>query len=262
MWIEHNSKYFRNVTVTTDAQRQTLTVLIGAASEYIEKVCNRVFPVGTHDEVFKVNQDGTIILDNPPVSEVHRLAFDIGEWVSISNTTAQTANVSVTDTGVKLTDTTGGTQTTQSLLFADYPTLENLVDEIESLTGWTASVETDYEDFPSSDLVAKESYFCAGQTAKLKTWEDYKDGIGFQESGILEGFSSYAGFKCRVVYVGGFDDVPEPIKLVCANLVIQSFEGKQIKQESIGHYSYTLEDGEKLSFADKKVLAYYRDRKV
>lgn len=262
MWIEYNSKYFRNVAITTDIQRQTITVLIQAASDYIEQVCHRVFLQQTFDKILPVLIDGTILIPNPPITEVHRLAFDIGEWVDLKNTAAQTANVSTTETGITLTDTTEGTKTTQTFLFADYPTLKNLTDEIDSLDDWTASVDSDYEDFPSADIVARESYYCANKTAHVRTWVDYEDRIVFTTTGIVEGFGAYRGNNCRVQYVGGFADIPEPLKLVLANLVIQSFEGKQIKQESIGHYSYTLEDGEKLPFNDKKVLAYYRDRMV
>jgi hypothetical protein len=71
------------------------------------------------------------------------------------------------------------------------------------------------------------------------------------------------GTKVRAVWTGGFADVPEPVKQVAANLVCSAYQGPEgrIKTETLGTYSYTLADVDSLALNDKKVLAYYKDRK-
>lgn len=266
-WIDYNSKYLKNLVVQTDSERQTVAVFIRAAIEYIEKFCGRTFGRDEFDEIHTV-QDDCIILDNTPVVQVTRVAVDTGDWLTVQNTTAQIATLTTTSTGVRLRSVALGVATDTYLTYAAYPTfttlssaINALVDDDDASLGWVASVESGYGDYPSSDLVQSQ-FINAKEAATLKTWVDWEEDLSFDpDTGIIE--TNLSG-NVRVSYLGGFDEVPEPLKLVCGNLVSIGFEGvgKQIKQETLGSYSYTIQDQDKLAISDMKILNLYKNRKV
>lgn len=75
-------------------------------------------------------------------------------------------------------------------------------------------------------------------------------------------------FNINISYNGGFSEVPSPIKLLCANTVIQFFSpdnaANAIEAEKLGQYFYKLRKDAVTDFiiANKDILNLYKIRKV
>jgi hypothetical protein len=77
------------------------------------------------------------------------------------------------------------------------------------------------------------------------------------------------GFQnIKITYNGGFSAIPEPIKLLCANLTIFMFSpellGNLMEKERIGDYFYArVKDFmDKLTISDRKIMTMYKLRKA
>lgn len=258
-WLKYSDHYFDGLDLSTQAAKQQLSTLISAACEFVEKTCDRAFASASHDDVFEVERDGTILLSDPPVTEISRICSAYS-FFTIQNTTAQVASFHITDTAIKLNSITAGVAATSSITLASYATITLLAAAIEAVSGWSVTITSGYESFPTSDLVVQQ-YGEAVSSRSVYGWKNYSGSIHWnKEIGVLEGLP--AGDKVRVVYVAGFSDVPEPIKQVAANLATGVYEGEKIKSESLGQYSYTTEDLNALPGSDKQILALYRDRRA
>src|SRR5690349_5481194 len=80
-----------------------------------------------------------LMLNNFPVTRINRLSRSPSAVIYICNTTADRATVSVYATGLILTAYTGGDVDTDTILFEDAPTVGDVADAINALTGWTAT---------------------------------------------------------------------------------------------------------------------------
>jgi hypothetical protein len=265
-WLDYQSAYFHSLNLTS-GQSETVQSLIDSAIEWVEKYCRRSFAKAEHEAIFTVLQDGSIVLDSPPIEHIARLCVASGGWLTVENTSATVSNAtySVSDTGLITNHWASGVRATNTLLFADYPTLTTLAAAIVAIgVGWSADITSGYTLYPSADLVS-------GQHGNAKTentiysWDDYAGSLdtGDIANGILELYLP-RGYKVRATYTGGYIDVPEPIKLATANLVISAYQGAEgrIESESLGGYSYTLASVDSLPMNDIKTLAYYRDRRI
>ena len=73
------------------------------------------------------------------------------------------------------------------------------------------------------------------------------------------------GFQNILIdYTGGFDSVPEPVKLVAADFIIEMFDPSEkpqgIEKEKLGNYFYSKGTSyfQNLTFTTKKILDSYR----
>ena len=286
--LDYTSSYFRNLSISTDTDRQAVNLLIASAVEFVERVCNRHFKEAEYDKVFTVLQDGSVLLANPPISAISRLCAFSLVWATIANTSGSIpiANYSTTESGLQLIHYAAGVKVKATLAYSDYPTLGQLATAVAALgNGWSMSITSGKTDYPSTDLIAMQVGNAKGG-GNLSAWEDYTGtfanmiygptaGIAFDrgisydtsyslepQAGFLRGF--IRGSKVRAIYTGGWSDPPEPIKQVVASLVTSAFNGPEgrIKSETLGSYSYSLEDASKLPASDQRVLAYYKDRQI
>lgn len=288
--IDWSSPYLTTLKLQED-DAQHATALIAGATAWIEKFCNRSFAQQTFDKVVTVGQDQSVILPNPPIAYISRILTASQSWFRLQNTTATTASYGTSPTGINLFSMTAGVPTYTTLTWADYPSLGSLADAVNDVSGWTASVTSGFDDQASADLVHSQGGNCRTGAVVLTSWCDDARQVSFNPgTGIIEGwggvnwnepyplcfntvgaasFFAFYGFaryqQIRVVYVGGFapQDMPEPIKQVCGNLVISAFQSPEGRAEQVtigGQYSYSLMDYDKLAVSDKKVLSFYRDR--
>jgi hypothetical protein len=356
--LDHNSAYFQDVPITDDADIAELQLRINGACEFVERYCNRKFAKNTYQNVYTVKQDGSIILDNPPVTSINRICYCNGGWLSLGNSTAWSPAYSTTLTSLVLNQYANGVLSTTTLNYAQYPTLSSLSNAINAVglsanasdysfgfsftqngtyftqpsyqgtylsnpvylwytgvnwvvssvigtlgsnywqnsstsmfgnytqhgysvglivsnSGWVSSVSGTTSsgylaaNLPTTDIVAFQYGNETGQT-QILSWQPYNSLLapniwpttGFYSmqydvsSGILDWFFP-RGLRLLVNYTGGFDPVPESIMLVTSKLVL---EASRKKSETLGSYSYTLEDFENLANNDKRILGYYRER--
>jgi len=264
-WLDYQSKYFHSLNAT-DEDAETIQTLIDAAVEFVEKFCGRQFSQMEHDRIYTVMQDGTVVIEHPPISHVTRICVPTGSWLTVENNSSSVTNASfaTTDSSLILTDYSGGLRSTHTLTFAAYPTLTALASAIVALGhGWTGSVATGYGNYPSSDLLPQQ-HGNAKTENTLWNWDDYQGVFNFDyRTGVLDLWLN-RGQRVRVVYMGGFEDVPEDIKQATANLVVASFNGPEgrIQSESLGGYSYSLAPVDTLPMNDKRILSQYRDRRA
>jgi len=243
---------------------------INSATEYIERYCNRNFAKADRSGVFTVRQDGSIILDSPPVETVNRICFSNGGFLIVKNTTQYSPTYSTSPTGIRITHVEGGLRIVQAFTYADCPTLESLATAINGYGhGWTATVTGNYGYMPTSDIVAFQ-FGKAGQT--LLIWQDYEfflapsiwptNNFFAQQYDVSSGILDWVfprGLRVRIDYTSGFDPVPAPIVEVAARLVL---EVNKKKSETLGNYTYTLDDLDKLPNSDRQILSRYKDRTV
>lgn len=274
--IDTNSAYFKDLPITCEKDREELQLRINAACSFIERYCDRNFKKQQYSEIYTVRQDGSIILDNAPISSINRICYSNGGWFNVANATAWSPNYSTGEGFLTLSQYQGGILTTQTFEYATYPTLAQLASAINAYgQGWNAWVTegntpTGFpnDQLPTSDIVAFQN-----GTANLYTsvlcWQPYESLLAPNiwpttnyyisydvSSGILDWFFP-RGLRLRVDYTGGFDPVPEAINLVAARMVLES---SRKKSESLGDYSFTNEDINQLPNSDRKLLGFYRNR--
>jgi len=253
-WLHYTDHYFDGIDTSTSAKRQEISTLISSAVELVEKICNRQFLLQEHDRNFQAERDGSILLYSPPVTAIERICHQVS-FGTLTHATAPIATFCATETELQLTTTINGTTTTSVYILANYATMTLLADTINA-GSWVFTLNSAYASFPAWELVSFQ-YGSATSARQIMGWKDYPGSTQWhQEVAQLSGFQPWE--SVRVLYTGGFSDVPEPIKDVTANLAKGKYEGGTIKSESLGGYSYTMEDAERLPNSDRKVLGLYR----
>lgn len=227
---------------TTPTEDAVLNTLIAAVSDAIEVYCRRRFCATQYDELYDGVRRPVLALRHYPIVSVERVAYDPATVLTARNdaSAVQRATVAVTSTGVTLTRVTSGVTATDTLAFADYPTLDVLVAAISGLgNGWSARVtQSRYDKWASSDLRSPRGAVAAkGVDAPLKLHvrelSDFE--IAPQRGWLLrstctpwpigdegpfwEGGRGY----WRIVYTAGYATVPEDVQEACAQWVAALF---------------------------------------
>ena len=273
-----NSPYLKDIPINNDSDREELALRCKAACGFIERDCNRKFAQQGYTMVCTVKQEGSIILDNPPITSVDGVYYCNAGWLNLYNPTAYAPTASTMDGQIKLAQTVSGERSSQLFTYADYPTIATMVDAINTYgNGWQADVTAGTDaygmllaDLPTTDIVAFQMNTCNTWTPLL-SWIPYNAMLApniwptrdfFLEYDVSSGILSWffpRGLRLRVDYVGGFSPVPEPIMLVASNLVTQA---NRKNSETLGDYQFSLEDVAKLPDSDRKLLGYFKDRKA
>lgn len=140
--------------VLTQPQAEQLPTLVSAASAAVRSWCNRTITQNTYVETVPVsNVDGTVRLRETPVNFVSRVQNLPVVALSVSNTAADSAWVSVNATGdvitgqtivgLYLNDETAGVTTQTAVDFATNMTITGLATAISAVSGWSATASTD-----------------------------------------------------------------------------------------------------------------------
>ena len=157
-----------SVLSLTDDQLDLLPVLITAASQAWRLECNEInFDLRTYSEWYEPELDGQVRLWQQPIQIVTRVQGVPQLALTISNTSAQTAQAyfsftgvdggygtnAKTATGIVLNSTTNGTLNTQTILFALNPIVGQLATAIGAAGfGWQAQVNSPLGSWACSEL--------------------------------------------------------------------------------------------------------------
>lgn len=303
------------VTLNT-AQAAILGKLITAASREIIRYCNRKFGLATYTEI--VPPEGTrqdrgepasAKLSAFPVQSVASVLTGRSGVLTVKNgdtSTNQFATVAftisgdveyhdLTYVGLSLSRTASGATTAVSLAFSSYVTLESLSAAINSLgNGWSATVQSSYEKFPSASLVGvREPKDALSNGATLDMFTKAASGYDIERAtGIVRcglgggGFGGWGGDpwnnawdglggcggswgwgQLRVEYTAGWSVIPENLQQVCAEVVKGMYArldgDPSLKSETADKYSWTAKDAvTNLPEWATSVLGYYKDWSV
>ncbi len=256
----------------TAAQTTHLASAIASASRLIRRWCgDRDFTRTTYTREFTPDLSGLVFLDQFPVNKVTRIAGGRTQALTIrAAATNQRATVGyattgdfdsgLTVTGLTLTRVASGTTTSNTLLFATYPTLDSLVTAINLLSTWSATAASGYGSWPSAELVGGEVSRGALAGAAFDLYAEDLDGHLDPSTGMLRVTSPWRGgigsawgngwiddddralsSALRITFDAGFDAIPADVQEACAETVGDMLRGlatdSRLSSESVGNRS-------------------------
>jgi len=227
-------------------QQSQVPAIISAASELVERWCNRQFAKASFDELYTGDGSGVLILRKFPVASIERLSGGLQTAFTVTNSDSTTnwrANAAIINTG------TGGTESNPTDLvltrytssgtiqntfsFATYTTLTGLAAAINGTGGgWSATVPARFAPWSCTEIRPVQGTIGAlGNDAKFRVYsQDILDfsinqGTGevripstafwplspYGDVSVLwpDSTTATAGFNSyRVVYTAGFDPIP------------------------------------------------------
>lgn len=266
-------KQFDTNTPSTDDT--LLGNLITGATDVIERHTNRTFQQASYDDVYDGNGLRLLILDHFPIISIDSIRSTPLNVMTVQNTSTAVsrATVRVTTTGVTLTSVTSAVTSTTPLLFATYTTLTALATAIGAVSGWTATVTTNYETYSSADLRAVQGSLNAKLTPAwlILHSQDINDFRVEEDTGVIDYpyvFHRGSG-NWRVIYTANFAVVPESIKQACRELVHASYSSRRLDPglvtQKLGTWDWTkVVDASfgNLSLPSREALARYRSVRV
>jgi len=242
-------------------EQEKVEAMIAAVDAAVDTYTKRNLAEATYSRLCPVLSNGDVLLKAYPVTRLIRVQHERLEVVTI-RTTAAIGIASTSTAALFLQALSNGVLVPTTLSYATYPTLTQLVAAINNVSGFTATVDTGYGDYPSSDLVS--GYQSSGESMRFAIHTGNGDFCVDEATGILHlGFKSYD--KIKVSWVGGYSDYPDDLKSVIADLVGNVYSGKvgSVVSESFGgEYSYTIAPlaTQSIPVTNKIILDSYKDR--
>lgn len=238
------------------------TDLLNAASDLIEKWCNRTFALTTYDQLVDGQGHYNLLLDNYPVTYVKRIAYSPVNVLQIfvQDTTVQRASWRIDGDGstppavnnMYLEYMKNGVLTQNTLSLASYATVNALATAIGAISPWTAMAlgSPIFGSWAVSDLYPQQGGYEAHWLGVSFVWlhqfglSDFRLNANIGEvvssRGFARGYQNY-----RVIYQAGFAVIPNPIQQACAELFTSMYYSTKksldanLSNETIGAYNYT-----------------------
>jgi hypothetical protein len=281
------AKRYRHITTT--ANDQLITELINAMTDRIENLAGRHFKARNFVTWYNGTSTDSLPLREYPVLSVKRVAYGAQTAFTVKYSGAAIqATVQVDSDSLTLRSVnTSGVETSNDLTFATYPSVSLLVSAINAVSGWTATLNTDW---PSDELHVLPG-INADETAVEITYPDagaryrldaqlgtittlnnpqffYGDSYRYNalQGNITEypppGSMEHGRQSILIKYRAGYETIPDDLNLLCRELVAEAFRlssrDTSIKSESLGSdYSYTLSDQVSITEAQHAKIARY-----
>lgn len=142
-------KQFASLTETEDDEK--LKAIISACSLAIAEYCQRTFLETTYKKWLDGTGEDWLLLPEWPIRVVYGISTKRNDVMTVKNTTAKWASVSVEDTLIRLSSisTAGVESLDNTYTWATYPTMTLLAAAINAVTGWSATVKTDQGTQPT-----------------------------------------------------------------------------------------------------------------
>jgi hypothetical protein len=288
-----------------ESEREMIPFLVTEASQAVVKWCGqRDFIRQTYVQEYVPDLNGYCMLEQMPVNNVLRVrgysqtvltitaatsAFQQA-WVNFS-TSGQWYTNTLVYTGLVLNSISSGNLVATPLLYATYPTVNQLSSAVGSISGWSSLTQpTTYGLYPSTDLMSQGTSQGAmtddGCNLRAYTedlsWTSLDNATGAFYAGrrrpscnqfgpqwgddwqLLEEADSGPTGRIQVTYDAGFTVVPFPVQEAVTELVKASIErlrtDHQLGQEDNGVYKYKIEPS-MVNFLPRPILqklALYR----
>lgn len=190
--------------ITGTSQDDLIDRMISDVSAAVEEFCDRSFELTE----YRVWLDGTgshyLTLPNWPITRIYAVGCNVEQFLTIENTTAKLATVRVPQAVDQLelfSQDTSGDATDATVGFATYKTIDTLVAQINTLTGWAATTFSTRGE--SSSLLLRPT---AGEDA-TSTYQVQL--YGFDESSRMR--IAADGERQLVSQSGAFKSGPEKV---------------------------------------------------
>lgn len=251
----------------SDAQ---ITAAVDAANTGIESYCNRKFAADTHAEWLYLNGEDSLNLKQYPLIRLRRVSNGTKNAIQVqfSNASAASAQVTVTDTTIRLMSVVPGSSKLGYAEFtlADYSTMALLKAAIDASTdldtGWTLTVEN--EDKPSAlrPMGTVDLYNDGTTWLEVPEWVIPQFSIDV-DSGILSFTGSIYGWV-YAEYDAGYDSIPYDLRQIATEYAVALLASREsqgaVSELRIADASYKFRDASGLltQFGDR--LDAYRRR--
>lgn len=236
--------------------------LLDGCLAFVKNYTNQSFESATYTEQHDTNELNYFQLDHRPVTNIVRVATG-ANVLTIQNTTAQRATISITSTGVTLNSATSGVASTATKLFATYPTYTTLAAAISAVSGWTCTVSGSYGSHESSTLRQQFGVPCLVATQL----EGYVCDVNFVlQSPATIVVPLWIGLgTARCDYTAGYTVCPDDLAMVIGELCQLAYSQRTMNPNLVaysnGAYSWSKALGkgfEMLSAPSRKALARYK----
>jgi hypothetical protein len=259
------------------ADTGVLTSCLVAASDVIERYCNRKFQVTTYDELLDGTGYPNLLLTNYPLISITQIVMTTSPVVMIRNTnttTASAATFSLDAVNLYLNVTVAGITTTNTITLASNLTLGNLATAISAAgNGWMATALGIYSNWPTSKLRPPQGAFDVRWGAgylELHTFPLWTYSQNAEIGEIVSPIPFLRGYKnVRAIYQAGYATVPSSIQQACCELTILTYNFRNVNAnlsaESLGQYSYTQmaeKSFDNLSLTSKEAIGLHKNRRI
>lgn len=261
MQITSLDKYKAYAGISGTGDDDALEEIIPAVSELIERRAGRSFTETTYRKWFDGNGRTQLRLPEWPITRIFSVAIGTVGGATVKFTGGQRASVTCDGTNIKLWDLTAGVATDTTIILASYVTLTLLVAEINTNSGWTATVVSGQGDEASTAIRPFDTKGCLDRTVDLELPDDGSEVRVVSETNrMIEGVNGLVSFpkspsSVFVWYTAGYDlpadgggvddgNVPDGLSLV-VNQIVQEVLGvskasPELESEKIGNYQYKL----------------------
>jgi len=197
---------------TNDDYNTVLNDINAAVSGRISKMCSRRFIAEDYRELVWVNESQYVIVDNAPVIMIEKVGHGLERLFSVENDTALRAMVIVETDQVRCrTTSTAGAVTNSTFAFTTYPLVSDIVDGINALTGYTATLIT---DAPSNELWPRAGVNCTARRVDIDGVDSDSFDIEYDVEPDVGGIAFYnIPFRNALVwYRAGFEQIPDDLQ--------------------------------------------------
>lgn len=153
-------KRWTNQKIPPGGDDQALQAMIDLASAAIERRLERTFEVGTFREWHNGTGTRTIQVKNQPIVAVYGMATSSSDAMTLTNSGAQYAACSTSDTGLTLFSVVGGVEVATTILWTSATTLNALAAAVAQVSGWSASVLSNYGTKSTTLLRPRLTGYC------------------------------------------------------------------------------------------------------
>lgn len=266
---------------TNASDELTLLGLANGASQWFVNYTHNNILAQDYDEEVDGLDELAIFASQIPVCKVYRVQMLRVPALQVNYTAgnASFASMDVEPTGITLQATVNGVPGSKTpLLFASYQTFTALAAAINSVSGWSASVQGVYGPWPTSETVE----YGVRQVASTNVGaigNNYLEVFSLDmpyrvKNDTGEIWSNYGftrrGFKgYRLRYRSGFECLPSDVSDCVAEIAYVKWGMRDVNpnmtSRSLGQYSYsTAQDKtfKMLSPQSQQTLEYYRMRDI
>ena len=246
----------------------------------------RDFNQQDYSEEYSPELNGYVALKQMPVNVVKRIRgyLQVAMVITATNpsfssafvqwtTTGAWDNGTLVYTGLNLVSYSAGIATNTPLLFTNYATVAALATAINGMAGWVANIQGNLGNFGTLDLAAATTGTAQGAMSddgcellvysedltctRVDQWlgmlwtgrrriSSAFGGRWGEDGGDLADMDAPQIGRVRVDYNAGFNPIPTPVQLACAELVkfkiLQLRRDETLMSETAQKYSYDISD--------------------
>ena len=232
------------VSIADTTVKAKIDAMVTQVSAAVERHCDRVFSEVTYKHWFDGNGTRVLRLNQYPVTRVYQMSSSTQDLIRLSYTGSAPEAFTSCD-GVTLTLTA---TTPVDITLASYATATLLKAEIETNTGWSASIYNGMDAFDTTKIKPFSGYVKgAGDELNLVIPEDASEARMSEGSEfLLEGCFPCGYLNIFVWYKAGYPagSIPADLQMVVTRIVADVYASSSrapgMREEKLGDYSYKL----------------------